>query len=225
MPRGLIAAVARRLGRPAHVVDDQKVQAAVLVVVDPDAADRPVPARDSGGRRHVLEAPRPGVAEQLVVPDAGDEEIDVAVVVVVGGGGAHGVAGSAHARGIGHVGEAQPALVAEEAIGILRRGLLQRWGDGAVREKDVGLPVVVVVQHREPARARSRRSACPASANADGRSADRWRPRRSRTAVRPGQRLQPPGPATRPASQPSPRPRSRTRRQSRSRGDSSGASA
>ena len=70
-------------GRPLHVVDDEEIEAAVIVVIEPSAGDGEVAAGDARGLRHVLESPITAIAIELAGARAGDEQIDVAVVVEV----------------------------------------------------------------------------------------------------------------------------------------------
>ena len=139
-------------GRPAHVVDDQQIEPAVVVVVEPAGSRRPFAAGDARPLGDVLEAAVAAIAQQLVARDAGDEEIDVAVVVVVGGRRTHGVSDAAHAGRRGHVGELHAAVVAIEPVGVAVAALDERRHLGAVGEEDVGPAVGVVVEDRHAAR-------------------------------------------------------------------------
>ena len=140
------------LRRPAHVVDDQEIEPAVVVVVEPAGGRRPFAAADARPLGDVFEAAVAAVAQQLVARDAGDEEIDVAVVVVVGGRRTHRVADAAHAGRRGHVGELHAAVVAIEPVGVGVAALGERGHLGAVGEEDVGPAVAVVVEDGHAAR-------------------------------------------------------------------------
>ena len=139
-------------GRPAHVVDHQQIEPAVVVVVEPAGGRRPFAAAEARPLGDVLEAAVAAVVQQLVARDAGDEEIDVAVVVVVGGRRTHGVAGAAHARCRGHVGELHAAVVAIEPIGVAVAALGERGHLGAIGEEDIWPAVAVVVEDGHAAR-------------------------------------------------------------------------
>ncbi len=145
-----VPAEAVHLGRPHRVVDDQEVEPAVVVVVEPAAADGPLVGGNAGLRGDVFETSA-DVAIQHLAMHAGHEEVGGAVVVVVRGGHAHGVAGAAQARGFGHVAETHGALVPEEPVGILRVVLLQAGNGRPVREEDVEPPVAVVIEEGDPA--------------------------------------------------------------------------
>ena len=82
-PPRLVSAGRILVRRPLHVIDDQEIEAAVVVVVEPAAADGEVAAGDARGLRDVLESPVAAIAIELIGAHAGDEQIDVAVVVEV----------------------------------------------------------------------------------------------------------------------------------------------
>src|SRR5262249_21076338 len=84
--------------------------------------------------------------------NAGDKEINVSVVVVVSGRRTHGIPDTLDTGGGRHVGEAKPAVVSKQPVRIRWRVLDQRGRRCAVREENIGTPVVVVVEHREAAR-------------------------------------------------------------------------
>ena len=139
-------------GRPLHVIDDQEIEAAVVVVVEPAAADGEVAAGDARGFRDVLESPVAAIAIELIRAHAGDEQIDVAVVVEVACRCPDRVAGARQAGRGRHVREAHAAVVAVETIRVDRRHLVERRGLRAVGEEDVGAAIAVVVEHRDAAR-------------------------------------------------------------------------
>ena len=86
--------VARRvlLGRSLHVIDDEQIEPAVIVVVELGPGDAELAVGDARGARHVGEPSVAAIVQQLIPTRAGDEEIHVAVVVEVGGGGPDRVA-------------------------------------------------------------------------------------------------------------------------------------
>ena len=79
------------LNRPVDVVRDEKIEFAVVVVVEPDRAGGKSRIGDSSLRGHIGELAVAEIAEQMVRADGGDVEIDVAVVVVVGDSAAQSV--------------------------------------------------------------------------------------------------------------------------------------
>ena len=98
-PASLVAAEGIRGGCPLHVVHHEKVEMAVVVVVEPAGGHGPLATRDARSLRRILEAAVAAIAQQLVLPHTGDEKVDITVVVVVARGGAHGISDAAHARG------------------------------------------------------------------------------------------------------------------------------
>ena len=99
---GLRRAVALRLAvdaaedialrRPLHVVADQQIEAAVLVVVEPHRrrAERAPPAEPGLGR-DVGEFATAEIAKEAAAADRGEEHVGGPVVVVIAGGDAHAV--------------------------------------------------------------------------------------------------------------------------------------
>ena len=148
----LVAAGGVRRRRPPQVVDDEEIEEAVVVVVQPARGDGPFAAGDAGARRHVVESAVAAIAQQLVASHAGNEQIDVAVVVVVGGRDAHRVADAGHACLVSHVRETHVPLVAIQPIRIRGQPLLERGQLGAVGEEDVRSAVPVVIEDGEAAR-------------------------------------------------------------------------
>ena len=151
MPRAASPQNGSRGRVPLDVVDDEEVQAAVVVVVEPGGRDRPVMALEAGCAGYVLEGAVAAIVEQGVAVDAGDEQVGEAVVVIVARGDADVVACAAHSGFVGDVLEGPVVAVAVEAIAILRAGLFERWLFGAVGEIDVGIAVVIVVEDGDAA--------------------------------------------------------------------------
>ena len=102
-------------------------------------------------RGHVGERAVAAVAIQPIAVDAGDEEIDVAVVIVVGGRRAGRVAFACDTGALGDVDEGHAAAIAEQPVPLVRPALGKRWQLCAVGEKDVGKTVTVVIEDGEPA--------------------------------------------------------------------------
>ena len=96
-PPRLVSAGRILVRRPLHVIDDQEIEAAVVVVVEPAAADGEVAAGDARGLRDVLESPVAAIAIELIGAHAGHEQIDMAVVVEVAGRCPDRVAGAGKA--------------------------------------------------------------------------------------------------------------------------------
>jgi hypothetical protein len=150
-PTSRIAARPIRFSRPFHVVDDHQVQPPIVVVVEPSGRNGPVAARDSRAGGDVFEPAVTEVSQELVLSDSRHEEIDVPVVVVVRGCRAHRIADPPHGGAVGHVREAELAVIAIEAICVRGAGLLEGRRIGAVREENVRPPVAVVVEDGESA--------------------------------------------------------------------------
>jgi len=87
------------------------------------------------------------VVESIAV-NAGDKQIGKAVVIVVAHGYSHVEAGSQQPGLRGHVREDSIAVVAIEAVVILRRGFFQSRKVGAIGEEDVGPAIAVIVEDR-----------------------------------------------------------------------------
>ncbi len=145
-PTRNVATRAVGVRRPVDVIDDEQVETPVVVEVEPGAGHTPLTAGNPGAFGHIVEAAVAAVAQQLVLPHTGDEEIDVAVVVVVGRGGAHGVADTTHTGRLGDVGETHLPIIPIETVRVVGRALLERRGLGAVGEENVGTAVAVVVE-------------------------------------------------------------------------------
>ena len=106
------------VARPLDVVADEQIEVAVVVVVEPGRrCSTGPPRRPHPRRRHVAELSSPIVAQQRVMPDRGDEEVDPTVVVVVAGGQAHPVGVERQSRRRRSVGEAAGAVVDEQRQG------------------------------------------------------------------------------------------------------------
>ena len=107
------------------VVGDVEVAQAVAVEVREACTDRPRVARKCIERRDVPEPAVAQVLEQLVRPEVGEKDIEVAVVVDVPRGDPHAVAGCTNAGGLGRVDEAEFAVlghVPEQAVAWQGRG-------------------------------------------------------------------------------------------------------
>src|SRR5271165_5264301 len=150
---------AQRLGgvRPLHVIDDEKIEQAVVVHVDPGSRNCPVSSKlrigtvqarvQSRFYGHVTKRTVAVVVVERAVVQAGNKEIGVAVIIVVCYGDAHVVARASQASRVGHVGEDAVTVVAKQAIAVFGRVFFQRGDVGAVGEEDVGTAVAVVVEN------------------------------------------------------------------------------
>src|SRR5580698_611294 len=139
---------------PLQIVDDEEIEEAVVVDVNPDGSFGPEwavfgidPLVEAGFLGDVGEGAVAVVVIERVAVDAEDEEIGMAVVIVVAYRGADVEAGSCEAGLRCNVGESAVAVVAEEAIEVFRRSLLQGCDVCAVGEEDVGTAVSVVIEN------------------------------------------------------------------------------
>src|SRR5262249_11299146 len=115
---------------PGEIIDDEQIEATVVVDVDPGAAYRPkravlgIGARDATLRGHIGECPVAAVVVEADAVDAAHEEVLVAVIVVIPNGDAV-VESFAGEPGLGgDVLEAALPVAFEEAVRILGRSLL-----------------------------------------------------------------------------------------------------
>ncbi len=143
---------------PLQVVDDEQIEQAVVVHVDPDGGNRPKwailgidPLVEAGLLCHVGERAVAVVVIERVAVDAGDKDIRVAIVVVIADSNANVEAGSFEAGLFCYVGEVAVAVVAEEMVRVFRRRLFKRGDVGAIGEEDVGTAVAVVIEYRDAA--------------------------------------------------------------------------
>src|SRR5215471_19386137 len=93
-----VATVAIELRSPVSIIDDEQIQPAIIVVVEPAGSDRPLVARDSRLLGHVLEFSVAQIAIENVAIDAGHEQIRMPVIVVVSSGRAHRIARTRETR-------------------------------------------------------------------------------------------------------------------------------
>ena len=138
--------------RVVQIVDDEEIEQAVVVEVEPSGGDGPRLAEfwdDSGYARFrgdIGEGAIAVVVEELIAVHAGDVEVDEAIVVVIASGNAHGVAGALESCFFGHVGEGAVTVVTVETIPIARIRLFEGGDCGAVGEEDIQKAVVVEVE-------------------------------------------------------------------------------
>ena len=137
---------------PLHVIDDQQIQQAVVIHIQPNRAHGPersvfrIGLIETGLGRHVRECAISVVVIERVLIDAGDKDVFVSIVVIVGHRDAHIIAAAREACLFGHIREVPMAVVFKKTIEIFRRGLTERFNVRPVGEEDVQLAVVVVVK-------------------------------------------------------------------------------
>ena len=150
---------ASRLGIdvPAQIVHNDQVQQSVVVDIHPCPADGPertvfgIGLVEPSLLGHVGERSVAVVVVERVVVDATHEDVLVSVVVVVANGDARVETGTCQAGLRGHIRKVALPVVLEEAVVVLRRGLLEAADVGPVGEEDVQGTVVVVVENRDAA--------------------------------------------------------------------------
>src|SRR4051794_12328267 len=102
---------------PRDIVDDEQVEQAVVVVVEPAGADGEhlselwMHSRHPGLRRDIRKRTIAVVVKQLVVVDAGDVEVGATVVVIVGRRNAHPISSASNTGPFGDIGEGAIAVV------------------------------------------------------------------------------------------------------------------
>ena len=149
MPARLKSCFEIDVARPLDVAADVQIEVAVVVGVEPGGAGAPL-VRRAGHTRVGADVAEPpaDVAQQRVMPDRGDEEVDPAVVVVVAGGQPHAVGVERQTRRRRSVGEAAGAVVDEQRQrrGPGRRGPRRPRPRPAIDDQDVEVAVVVHVR-------------------------------------------------------------------------------
>ena len=138
---------------PLQIVDDEQIEQAIVVDVDPHGGNRPQWSVLRIGA--LVEACLYGdigksavavVVVQGVAMDSGDEDVRMAIVVVVANGYTDVKSRSLESCLFGDVGESAITVIAKETVVILRRSFLQGGNVGAIGEEDVGAAVTVVVE-------------------------------------------------------------------------------
>ena len=126
---------------------DEQIEAAVIVVVEPDGAGGPSRRGDAGFKGDVGKGSVAIVAIEGGPVIAGDKEVGITVSVVVANGDAHAVTGIGHPCLGGDVGEGSVAVVAVKPIAqrLLRS---EEVAGTAVDEEDVHPAVVVKIEKR-----------------------------------------------------------------------------
>ena len=98
------------------------------------------------------------MVERVAVHSA-DEDILVAVVVIISDGYAHIETGAGQTGGVGYILKAPLPVIAEKAIEVFRRGLLQAADIRSIGEEDIGRAIIVVVEDCDASRHGLRRMA------------------------------------------------------------------
>src|SRR5262249_53844578 len=135
--------------RPLYIIDDEQVEQSIAIVIEPARRNRPGAAVNGGCLRDVSELATAIVVIQMAFVNPSDKQIHESVFIEVGRGRADGVAGTGETGLVSHVRKMPAAIIAEQAIRILRTGFFERGKLGAVREKQVETAVVVVVEGRD----------------------------------------------------------------------------
>ena len=140
---------------PVAVVDDEKIEEAVIVVVEPACTYGPhllavsMRSGDPGFGSDISKRPVAIIEEELVVRDVGNEDVGMPIVVAVADRDADAVARPGDAGLFGYVSKGAVMVVAEEAVPVFRRGFLKRRYLCAIDAVDVEKAVVVVVEQRD----------------------------------------------------------------------------
>src|SRR3989442_1093317 len=101
------------LGRPAHIIADEKIKQAVAVVIKPQSRSaEALMSEEAAGTRGVHKSSFAGVAKEPALADASDEDVGEAIVVVIADGHAHSVELDIEARAARYVGECAVVIVA-----------------------------------------------------------------------------------------------------------------
>ena len=135
--------------RPPHVIADEQIQPAVVVVIQPRRAGAPIIGRaaHAGARRHFPELSLPVVVKEVIAAHRRDEHVVQAVVVVIADGHTHAVETRVQTGTGGDIAEAALAVVMIKGVG----GGFPAGGKvpgpvGGVDEEQVGGAVVVEVE-------------------------------------------------------------------------------
>jgi hypothetical protein len=136
---------------PGDVVDHKQIEPSIVIVVEPSSGHCPAALRQSGASRYIFEGAVAAVSVECGPAQAGNRQVDPAVVVEIGRCHSHGISRSAHAGFGGHVGEGTVAIIVEQPVAEGGVDLLQAGHGSAVGNIDVGPAVVVVIENRNAA--------------------------------------------------------------------------
>ena len=134
------------LRRPVDVVNDEKVEIAVIVIVDKSTAGSPGGIPDSGCFSGVGKGSLAVILVEHVGSQVGHVQVDVAVIVIVAAGTAHAVAPVTHARCRGHIFEGSVAPVAVESIG----AVLGHPGTQRITLKKIDIEKIIPIKVAQP---------------------------------------------------------------------------
>src|SRR3984957_6244586 len=154
-----------RVEIPLQIVDDDQIEQAVIVHVDPRGRYGPkrtilrVRLVESGFGGHVGESSVAVVVIKRIGIPPRDKNVFVTVVVVVTDRNTHVVAASSQPGLFGYIGEVSFTVVLEEAVGVFRGILAERFDVGSIGKENVELAVVVVVEDADASCHRLRRMA------------------------------------------------------------------
>ena len=137
--------------RPGQIIADVQIQIAIAVVIEESGARSPTRVVNTGHVREIDEMAGALVSQQNVPPDAGDVQIDIAIVVVIARGHPHAVAADIGAAAGGNVLERAVAAIAEQLTGGRREISLRFQMTAGLHQKEVQIAVVVHVEQRRAA--------------------------------------------------------------------------
>ena len=139
---------------PVAVVNDEKIEKAIIVVVKPACPNRPhlFAMRLRSGHTcfcgDFSECAIAVIVKELIACHVRNENVCATIVVVVTNSDSHAIACSGHACFFGDVGESTVMVVAIETVPVIRRSLPQRWYLCAVDRVDIKESIVVVIEQR-----------------------------------------------------------------------------
>src|SRR5580658_7544758 len=107
---------------PEHVTRDEKIEMAVVIVIEEAGRAAPASGRHAGLDGYIGESPIAIIVVERIFPVVGDVEVGIAVIVVIADGHAHAVVAVPCVRQAGffrYIGEAAIRILAIEAIPVL----------------------------------------------------------------------------------------------------------
>ena len=124
---------------------DEKIEAAIIVIVEPDRAGAPSPRSDPGFIRHVGKRAVTVIVIENVVTYLRDVEIGKAIAVIVTHGNSHAITAAGDPSFLSDISEAPIAIVAVERVTQRPRRIIEMTL-AAVDQVDVHPTVVVEVE-------------------------------------------------------------------------------
>ena len=138
---------------PLHVIDDEEVEQAIVVDVDPSSGNGPeravfgvVPLVQAGLFRDVRKGAVAIVVVKGIAVDAGNKNVGMAIVVVISDGHSDVKPSALQASFVSDVGKDAVAVVPVQTIPVFGVGLLPCGQGCSVGEEDVGPAVAVVIE-------------------------------------------------------------------------------